>query len=228
MYRVVLLCQKNQTYIHGLTLSLKNVQSHAVVVISLAMLLVSNRERRKLLTTVCVTLRRNQLNGRNAVYSTAHRNGLRASGVNVQRHVDKTELENVKFIVRESALMGKSKFTFLITHFNYSCHLHSAVTIIDDDVCLELAGNKPATVSACNEGKICPTFFLGKWSPCNKLCGEGKQTRQVICHRREENGKITILDDVDCTDEKPAQEQECMVVPCEGVDYISSSWSGVS
>jgi hypothetical protein len=110
--------------------------------------------------------------------------------------------------------------------FIYS-HICSAVEVVDDDVCLELAGNKPATISSCNEGKICPQWFTGKWQPCNKLCGEGKQTRQVVCYRKEENGKITVLDEADCQDEKPAEEQECMLQPCEGVDYITSSWSGV-
>jgi Thrombospondin type 1 domain len=106
--------------------------------------------------------------------------------------------------------------------------LSRAVTVVDDDVCLELAGNKPATTASCNEGKVCPMWFTGKWQPCNKLCGEGKQTRQVICYRKEENGRITVLDNADCQDEKPAEAQDCMVTPCEGVEYIASSWSGVS
>lgn len=71
-------------------------------------------------------------------------------------------------------------------------------------------------------------WFTSKWQPCNKLCGEGKQTRQVICYRKEEDGRITVLDEKDCQDEKPAEETECMIQPCEGVDYIASSWSGVS
>lgn len=36
------------------------------------------------------------------------------------------------------------------------------------------------------------------------------------------------MDDEECTDEKPAQEQECINNPCEGVEYVESSWSGVS
>ena len=63
--------------------------------------------------------------------------------------------------------------------------------------------------------------------PCNKLCGEGKQTRQVICYRKEENGRITVLDDKDCQDTKPEAEKDCLEHPCEGVDYIVSMWSGV-
>lgn len=101
------------------------------------------------------------------------------------------------------------------------------MSVIEDEQCLELVGNKPATIASCNEGKICPMWFIGKWQPCNKLCGEGKQTRQVVCYQKEENGKITVLDDKDCLDEKPEEEMDCMLQPCEGVDYVVSSWSGV-
>ncbi|XP_070503265.1 papilin isoform X3 [Chironomus tepperi] len=101
-----------------------------------------------------------------------------------------------------------------------------AVSVIEDEECLEVVGNKPATIASCNEGKICPLWFTGKWQPCNKLCGEGKQTRQVVCYQKEENGKITVLDDKDCLDEKPKDEMDCMLQPCEGVDYVVSSWSG--
>ncbi|KAL7022058.1 hypothetical protein ACKWTF_012113 [Chironomus riparius] len=101
-----------------------------------------------------------------------------------------------------------------------------AVSVIEDEECLELVGNKPATIASCNEGKICPLWFTGKWQSCNKLCGEGKQTRQVVCYQKEENGKITVLDDKDCLDEKPVDEMDCMLQPCEGVDYVVSSWSG--
>lgn len=88
-------------------------------------------------------------------------------------------------------------------------------------------GNKPANIQSCNEEKICPIWFTSEWQPCNKLCGEGKQTRQVICYRKEENGRITVLDDKDCQDTKPEAEKDCLERPCEGVDYIASSWSGV-
>lgn len=112
-------------------------------------------------------------------------------------------------------------------HVFFNITLYRAVSVIEDEECLELVGNKPATIASCNEGKICPLWFTGKWLPCNKLCGEGKQTRQVVCYQKEENGKITVLDDKDCLDEKPEEEKDCMLQPCEGVDYVVSSWSGV-
>uniref|UniRef100_A0A182T0M5 ADAM_spacer1 domain-containing protein n=1 Tax=Anopheles maculatus TaxID=74869 RepID=A0A182T0M5_9DIPT len=98
-------------------------------------------------------------------------------------------------------------------------------TKIEDDVCLEQVGNKPATERECNQDKICAEWYVGRWSPCNKLCGEGERTRKVICHRKE-NGRITVLPDDECLEEKPAVTEKCMLRPCEGVDYVTSSWTG--
>uniref|UniRef100_A0A182PGJ0 Papilin n=1 Tax=Anopheles epiroticus TaxID=199890 RepID=A0A182PGJ0_9DIPT len=96
---------------------------------------------------------------------------------------------------------------------------------IEDDVCLDQVGNKPATERECNQGIICPEWYVGRWSPCNKLCGEGERSRKVVCYRKE-NGRITVLDDEECITEKPAVSEKCMLRPCEGVDYVTSSWSG--
>ncbi|XP_035782943.1 papilin-like isoform X2 [Anopheles albimanus] len=98
-------------------------------------------------------------------------------------------------------------------------------TKIEDEVCLEHVGNKPATERECNQGTICPEWHIGKWSPCNKLCGDGERTRKVTCFRKE-NGRITVLDDGECITEKPIATEKCMLRPCEGVDYVTSSWSG--
>lgn len=60
------------------------------------------------------------------------------------------------------------------------------------------------------------------------MCGEGKQTREVLCYRKE-NDKIEILDGEDCTSEpKPESEKSCNLRPCEGLDWVTSEWSGVS
>ncbi|XP_021693567.1 papilin isoform X5 [Aedes aegypti] len=96
---------------------------------------------------------------------------------------------------------------------------------VEDAVCLEHVGNKPATEQECNRGTVCPEWYVSKWTPCNKLCGEGEQSRKVICYRKED-GRITVLDDSECVTDKPEEKQTCMLRPCEGVDYIASSWSG--
>lgn len=59
------------------------------------------------------------------------------------------------------------------------------------------------------------------------MCGEGVKSRQVKCYRKVD-GAIEILADDECDGEKPAEEEECLIRPCEGIDWITSSWSGVS
>lgn len=62
---------------------------------------------------------------------------------------------------------------------------------------------------------------------CSQLCGDGVQKRQIRCYRKE-SSKIVPLADEECIDPKPESEKKCMLRPCEGVDWIVSSWSNVS
>ncbi|KAF9413443.1 hypothetical protein HW555_008335 [Spodoptera exigua] len=98
-------------------------------------------------------------------------------------------------------------------------------SIVPEKECFELLGPKPELFQKCNEDAPCPDWFVGHWKPCDKLCDEGKQTRQVVC-RQKINGRVTVLGDGNCTDEKPAVEQKCMIQPCDGVDWVTSDWSG--
>lgn len=62
---------------------------------------------------------------------------------------------------------------------------------------------------------------------CSKLCGEGVQTRAIKCYQK--NGtKIEVLNESECPEPKPEVSQKCILRPCEGVDWITSQWSGVS
>ncbi|CAH1637578.1 unnamed protein product [Spodoptera littoralis] len=97
-------------------------------------------------------------------------------------------------------------------------------TIVPDKECLELLGIKPEVTQICNEDVSCPGWFVGQWKSCDKLCDEGKQTRQVVC-RQKISGRVTVLGDGNCTDEKPTAEQKCMIRPCYGVDWVTSDWS---
>ncbi|XP_068619320.1 papilin [Battus philenor] len=98
-------------------------------------------------------------------------------------------------------------------------------SIVADKECFELLGPKPELYQECNRNATCPTWFTGPWKPCDQLCGEGKQTRQVVCHQKT-NGKVELFDDSMCEEEKPATEQSCMMHPCDGVDWVLSEWSG--
>ncbi|KAK9886678.1 hypothetical protein WA026_017598 [Henosepilachna vigintioctopunctata] len=95
--------------------------------------------------------------------------------------------------------------------------------IVDEDQCANQS--KPPSSKPCSRGPICPKWHIGPWKPCDHLCGDGKQTRKVKCYTR--NGtRVQTLRDEDCTDKKPEVSKPCNLRPCEGVDWISSQWSG--
>ncbi|XP_034239314.1 papilin isoform X2 [Thrips palmi] len=98
-------------------------------------------------------------------------------------------------------------------------------TVVDEGTCRMLNVPKPATSEPCGTDSICPSWFKGPWKACDKLCGEGKQRRQVTCYLRRD-GRIEILGDNYCPNAKPAAEQDCFLRPCEGVDWVTSPWSG--
>lgn len=60
------------------------------------------------------------------------------------------------------------------------------------------------------------------------MCGEGVQTRIIKCYQKNDKGKIEVLNASDCPEPKPEASQKCTLRPCEGVDWVTSQWSGVS
>ncbi|PSN47564.1 hypothetical protein C0J52_19332 [Blattella germanica] len=98
-------------------------------------------------------------------------------------------------------------------------------SVVDDSLCIDILAHKPPTTQKCSEDVPCPQWHVGPWKPCNRLCGEGHQKRNVRCFRRVE-GKIEVLGDSACPIEKPEDEKPCEIRPCEGVDWVVSDWSG--
>lgn len=63
---------------------------------------------------------------------------------------------------------------------------------------------------------------------CDHLCGQGKQTRKVTCFKKNEAGKIEVLENSVCEGDVPESEKPCELRPCAGLDWVVSEWSGVS
>lgn len=99
-------------------------------------------------------------------------------------------------------------------------------SLVSQDLCQHLP--KPPQQQSCNEGRICAKWHIGPWKPCDHLCGEGKQVRKVKCFVKDEDNKIKVLDDRECdgSGPKPDSEKTCNIRPCEGVDWVTSEWSG--
>lgn len=99
-------------------------------------------------------------------------------------------------------------------------------TLVDERQCANQP--KPPLQQACNQGRVCAKWHTGPWKPCDHLCGDGVETRNVTCYRQE-GGKIEVLDDQECvsSEPKPESQKKCNLRPCEGVDWITAQWSGV-
>ncbi|CAL1289206.1 unnamed protein product [Larinioides sclopetarius] len=69
--------------------------------------------------------------------------------------------------------------------------------------------HKPLTERSCSVEE-CPRWFQGPWSPCSVTCGEGIQTRAVVC--RDTKNQYSELCD---TNEMPRPQKICeMPDPC--------------
>ncbi|KAI5748262.1 hypothetical protein M8J77_023592 [Diaphorina citri] len=85
---------------------------------------------------------------------------------------------------------------------------------------------KPNTTQECNRGAACPKWHIAPWKPCDHLCGDGKQKRSVKCYREDKDGHREVVPDSACNEEKPESEKPCNLRPCEGVDWLTSEWTG--
>ena len=74
---------------------------------------------------------------------------------------------------------------------------------------------------------MCRSDSFSALCQCDSLCGDGQKTRQVLCHRVTDTQTV-LLDSSECQVETPNATEPCFLRPCEGVDWISSPWSGVS
>uniref|UniRef100_A0A7M4FNH9 Papilin n=1 Tax=Crocodylus porosus TaxID=8502 RepID=A0A7M4FNH9_CROPO len=81
--------------------------------------------------------------------------------------------------------------------------------VVDDGECAALT-QRPRDMQSCSV-RQCAAWSTGPWSECSMTCGEGIQTRSVIC--RSEQGAQTL--DVACLQEsKPVDTQPCLRETC--------------
>ena len=123
-------------------------------------------------------------------------------------------------------------------------------SVINESICVNAIGPTPSSTQECNKEAVCPQFHIGEWGPvnlkkrkwlplnqhilniwifsqCDKLCGDGTRHRKITCFRKVDD-RIQQLEDSDCEGEVPERTESCFKRPCEGVDWITSPWSGVS
>ncbi|XP_057655879.1 papilin isoform X11 [Diorhabda carinulata] len=98
--------------------------------------------------------------------------------------------------------------------------------VVDNKECSK--ESQPEEERPCNVDTLCPKWYLEPWKPCDHLCGDGKQTRGITCYMEDKERRKKILPNAECEKvlPKPETEKPCFIRPCEGVDWITSEWSG--
>ncbi|XP_042901645.1 papilin isoform X2 [Parasteatoda tepidariorum] len=101
---------------------------------------------------------------------------------------------------------------------------HGMPVVVPDSECLSKEGDKPLYARACSDNP-CPEWKVGAWSECDKLCGEGLQKRHISCVMKIGEQEKNINPEF-CQEERPADQKQCILRPCEETEWIVSEWSG--
>ncbi|XP_034401269.1 thrombospondin type-1 domain-containing protein 4 [Cyclopterus lumpus] len=101
------------------------------------------------------------------------------------------------------------------------------VTDLPLDIC---EGQRPAEAISCESGP-CQNrleWSTGPWSQCSAECGNGTQTRSVVCIFNNDDGLAEVADWVKCSSlSQPITAQPCRLKPC-GVQWYVTEWSACS
>ena len=86
------------------------------------------------------------------------------------------------------------------------------------------AATKPDTRRPCNPGACSYTWEAGDWGMCDSVCGEGRQSRTVLCKWLKRNGTSEDIDNSLCdSNSKPSQYQSCQVESCR-YEWHAEEW----
>lgn len=95
-------------------------------------------------------------------------------------------------------------------------------TIYNDTFCANR--KKPELTRDCQAPDCDYQWFKSQWSKCSAECGNGVQTRQIVCGKIAGNAIEKSDDESKCTEEKPIAEKECSVEKeCPG-QWFSGPW----
>ncbi|CAM9903233.1 unnamed protein product [Lampetra planeri] len=140
----------------------------------------------------------------------------------------------------ENCDMGACAKSWFLTDWSERCSAdcgegvqsRSVVCLMNHVNSLPLEGcssDQPTERQACNYGS-CETkaeWFTGPWGQCSVGCGNGTQSRDVICVQRT-NGSFSAMDRDACAGlAKPASQQPCHLRAC-GARWYTTAWSACS
>uniref|UniRef100_A0A665WRF2 Uncharacterized protein n=1 Tax=Echeneis naucrates TaxID=173247 RepID=A0A665WRF2_ECHNA len=90
-------------------------------------------------------------------------------------------------------------------------------------------GERPQEMTSCDSGPCQnrPEWYTGPWGQCSAECGNGTQTRSVVCILNN-HGHMEVVNQVKCSSlPQPITAQTCRLKPC-GVQWYVTEWSACS
>lgn len=87
---------------------------------------------------------------------------------------------------------------------------------------------QPAVITqTCNDHPCPPRWNVSEYSPCNKVCGMGIQTREVNCIHEVTMSNTVVVPHNMCEQPPPPDRQHCNFVDCP-IEWYTSNWTKVS
>ena len=106
----------------------------------------------------------------------------------------------------------------------YCMKLYSSGQTETVDIASCNAATKPDTRRPCNPGVCSYAWEAGDWGMCDSVCGEGRQSRTVLCKWLKRNGTSEDVDNSLCDSNlKPSQYQSCQVENCR-YEWHAEEW----
>ncbi|XP_072039252.1 LOW QUALITY PROTEIN: thrombospondin type-1 domain-containing protein 4-like [Amphiura filiformis] len=104
------------------------------------------------------------------------------------------------------------------------CATEGYGSVLDDEQCH--SDQKPRDNKMCNNMPCGAKWFASMWGQCSAECGEGTQSRAVVCVSSTE--PFTILPSENCPmGDKPPLTQTCILKECQA-KWFKSDWSECS
>ena len=126
----------------------------------------------------------------------------------------------------EQLLNGKSNKTFLMYQCSAGCGsglTHRRVTCIGE--CDE--SSKPHSQEDCHTQAPCQGEWLsGRWTVCSHSCGNGIQTRTVVCSTGPSKGRSIVSEKYCAGIRKPKANRNCYLQACSGI-WFTEEWGEV-
>uniref|UniRef100_A0A1B6CQ79 PLAC domain-containing protein n=1 Tax=Clastoptera arizonana TaxID=38151 RepID=A0A1B6CQ79_9HEMI len=107
----------------------------------------------------------------------------------------------------------------------FSCIREHNQMIVPERRCITI--EKPLQKTRCNVKPCVAEWVGGDWSGCSVSCGEGVQTREIICRQEISPTLIMTVAEGACLTPPPPhlhKTRVCHEPPCSGVPYTHGQW----